>query len=88
MEKIETQFSVYKIDANLFTSVKGIKDKTKEQAAIDIIMYLLAEIKKELYKRDNAEYEEVNVWDVRGIVYKTLHVPEWKGMISGLFNKM
>ena len=24
MEKIETQFSVYKIDANLFTSVKGI----------------------------------------------------------------
>lgn len=88
MEKIETQFSVYKIDANLFTSVKGIKDKTKEQAAIDIIMYLLAEIKKELYKRDNAEYEEVNVCDVRGIVYKTLHVPEWKGMISGLFNKM
>lgn len=88
MEKIETQFSVYKIDANLFTSVKGIKDKTKEQAAIDIIMYLLVEIKKELYKRDNAEYEEVNVCDVRGIVYKTLHVPEWKGMISGLFNKM
>lgn len=88
MEKIETQFSVYKIDANLFTSVKGIKDKTKEQAAIDIIMYLLAEIKKELYKRNNAEYEEVNVCDVRGIVYKTLHVPEWKGMIYGLFNKM
>ena len=53
MEKIETQFSVYKIDANLFTSVKGIKDKTKEQAAIDIILYLLAEIKKELYERDN-----------------------------------
>ena len=51
MEKIETQFSVYKIDANLFTSVKGIKDKKKEQAAIDIIMYLLAEIKKELYKK-------------------------------------
>lgn len=50
MEKIETQFSVYKIDANLITSVKGIKDKTKEQAAIDIIMYLLAEIKKNFIK--------------------------------------
>lgn len=88
MIKQETQFSIYKIDLSLFTSIQGMKEKTEEQRAIDIINFLLTEIKKEVYHRGNAQCEDVNVSDIRGIVYKTVHVPEWKGMMSSLFGKM
>ena len=88
MEKQETQFSVYKIDLGQFMSIEGMKEKTGEQRVVDIINYLITDIKKEITKKENAEYEDINVSDVKGIVYKTINVPAWDGMILGLFNKM
>lgn len=88
MAKHETQFSIYKIDLNQFASIQGMKEKTEGQRAVDIVSYLLTEIKKEVNSRDNAEHEDINISDVKGIVYKTVNIPEWDGMMSGLFDKM
>lgn len=88
MSKQKTQFSIYKIDLDQFASIQGMKEKTREQRAIDIVSYLLTEIKKEVNRRDNAEFEDINISDVKGIVYKTVNIPEWDGMMSGLFEKM
>ncbi len=88
MAKQETQFSVYKIDLGQFMSIGGMKERTGGERVVDIINYLIMDIKKEVTKKENAEYEDINVSDVKGIVYKTINVPAWDGMIFGLFNKM
>lgn len=88
MAKLETQFSIYKIDISLFLSIQGMDKKTPANRAKDILSIILAEIKEEIKKRKDSVYMDIDVDGMRGVVYKTINIPEWDGMISNLITQM
>lgn len=74
-------FSIYKIDLNKFRNIQGFNKK--EKYIENIQNFVITEIKHKLEKRD-AEYADIDTEGVKGIVYKTIHHPEWEELIHKL----
>lgn len=88
MAGLETQFSIYKIDSSLFSDIDGMDRKKPEERISEIIGIILIEIKKELQKKNQPKHLDIDVDGVSGIVYKTINIPDWQGMILDLVSRM
>lgn len=86
--KIDTQFSIYKIDTNKFMSIKGMKKLSKTKQTKEIVNVMLGEIKKNIVKRENSNQKDIDEEGFIGVVYRTINTPDWEGMITNLFGKM
>lgn len=86
--KLDTQFSIYKIDTNKFMSVRGMEKLSATRRTKEIINIMLGEIKQNITKRENSNQMDIKVEGVRGVVYRTINTPDWDGMITNLFGKM
>lgn len=86
--KLDTQFSIYKIDTNKFWSIRGIKELSKTKRTKEVINIMLREIKQNIAKRENSDQKDINSDGFVGIVYRTINIPDWDGMITNLFGQM
>lgn len=86
--KLDTQFSIYKIDTNKFMSIRGIKELPKAERTKEILNIMLGEIKQSIVKRENSNQKDINVEGFVGVVYRTLNTPDWDGMITNLVREM
>lgn len=86
--KVDTQFSIYKIDTNKFVSVRGMEELSTTERTKEIINIMLGEIKQNITKRESSNQKDINVEGFRGVVYRTINTPDWDGMITNLFGKM
>lgn len=76
-------FSIYKIDFQKFSSIQGI-DISSENAANKILDLILVNIKNNINQKEDAAYDEINADGVNGVVYRTIHQPEWNEFINAL----
>lgn len=86
--KLDTQFSIYKIDTNKFLSIRGMKELSITKRTKEILNIMLGEIKQNIVKRENSNQKDINVDGFIGVVYKTINTPDWDGMITHLFGQM
>lgn len=86
--KLDTQFSIYKIDANKFSDVRGMKELSKAKQTKEILNIMLTEIKQNIEKRENSNQKDINVEGFVGVVYRTINTPDWDGMITNLFGQI
>ena len=86
--KIDTQFSIYKIDTNKFMSIRGMQKLSKTKRIKQILNIMLSEIKHNIMKRDNSNQKDINAEGFIGVVYKTINTPAWEGMITNLIEQM
>lgn len=86
--KLDTQFSIYKIDTNKFLSIRGMKELSITKRTKEILNIMLGEIKQNIVKRANSNQKDINVDGFIGVVYKTINTPDWDGMITHLFGQM
>lgn len=86
--KLDTQFSIYKIDTNKFLSIRGMKKLPKTKRTNEILNIMLGEIRQNIAKRENSDQNNINVEGFTGVAYKTVNKPDWDGMITNLFEKM
>lgn len=86
--KLDTQFSIYKIDTNKFLSISGMQKLSKAKRTKEILNIMLSEIRQNIAKRENSDQNNIKVDGFTGVVYKTVNNPDWDGMITNLFEKM
>lgn len=85
MKEAKAQFSIYKINIGRFYDIYG-KENIETTCESDVAR-ILNEIKKEINKKKEADYIDILTKDMKGIIYKTINVPEWHDMIRGLIQK-
>ena len=85
MKEAKAQFSIYKISKGRFYDIYG-KENIETTCENDVAR-ILNEIKKEINKKKEADYIDILTKDMKGIIYKTINVPEWHDMIRGLIQK-
>lgn len=85
MKEAKAQFSIYKINIGRFYDIYG-KENIETTCENDVAR-ILNEIKKEINKKKEADYIDILTKDMKGIIYKTINVPEWHDMIRGLIQK-
>lgn len=85
MKEAKAQFSIYKISIGRFYDIYG-KENIETTCENDVAR-ILNEIKKEINKKKEADYIDILTKDMKGIIYKTINVPEWHDMIRGLIQK-
>ncbi len=88
MTKGVTQFSIYKVDSNIFISVSNIERTTGIKRSNEIISLILTEIKKGLMKKKMYEIFDIDVDGIKGIVYRTINVPDWEHVINNIATQM
>lgn len=86
--KLDTQFSIYKIDTNKFLSIRGMKEMSKTKRIKNILKIMLSEIKQNIVKRENSDYNDINAEGFIGVVYRTVNSPAWDEMIINLYGEM
>ena len=75
--KLDTQFSIYKIDTDKFLSIRGIKEMSMTKRIENILKIMLSEIKQNIVKRENSVYNDFNADGFIGVVYRTVNRPVW-----------
>jgi len=79
--KVDTQFSIYKIDQNKILKSKDINSVKK---ANEVRERLLAEIKELISKKPCSTQRDICMDGFYGVVYQTINIPDWNGMIEAL----
>lgn len=88
MMKLDTQFSIYKIDTNKFLSIRGMKELSTTKRTKEILNVILGEIRHNIEERENSTQKDINIDGFIGVVYRTINTPDWDGMITYLFGQM
>lgn len=88
MMKLDTQFSIYKIDTNKFLSIRGMKELSTTKRTKEILNVMLGEIRHNIEERENSTQKDINIDGFIGVVYRTINTPDWDGMITYLFGQM
>lgn len=86
--KLDTQFSIYKIDTNKFLSIRGMKELSTTKRTKEILNVMLGEIRHNIEERENSTQKDINIDGFIGVVYRTINTPDWDGMITYLFGQM
>lgn len=86
--KLDTQFSIYKIDTNKFLSIRGMKELSTTKRTKEILNVILGEIRHNIEERENSTQKDINIDGFIGVVYRTINTPDWDGMITYLFGQM
>lgn len=86
--KLDTQFSIYKIDTNKFLSIRGMKELSTTKRTKEIFNVMLGEIRHNIEERENSTQKDINIDGFIGVVYRTINTPDWDGMITYLFGQM
>lgn len=86
--KLDTQFSIYKIDTNKFLSIRGMKELSTTKRTKEILNVMLGEKRHNIEERENSTQKDINIDGFIGVVYRTINTPDWDGMITYLFGQM
>ena len=86
--KLDTQFSIYKIDTNKFLDIGEIKKLSKGKRIKEILSIMLNDIKQNIAKRENSDQKDIKVDGFVGVIYRTINTPDWDGMITNLFRQI
>ena len=86
-KKIETQFSIYKVDYE--RAVKYFKDEKNQKidSYDDLEKSIFDNISKEILSRKKNTISYVDNVGFKGVVFKTYHYPSWHGMIDNMMTE-
>ena len=83
----ETQFSIYKIDIDKVHNHFKIKYHSDGKDKFEQTMtILIKDIKKQMESKYKFKYENIEYNDFIGLIFKTMHIPAWKGIAKELLN--
>jgi SPX domain protein involved in polyphosphate accumulation len=82
----ETQFSIYKIDAEKM--IKTFFPDKKTATKSEMLGALLNSLEKILREKNNCEnFSRIKFKGYDGVVFKTLHEPDWKSVLQQMLSK-
>lgn len=84
---VETQYSIYKIDIEKVENVFEIKKKCDDENRYkEIISSLIKDVEQQIKSKNHDKIEKVVYDDFFGLIFRTVHMPVWKGFAKQILN--
>lgn len=84
----DTQFSIYKINQEQFSSIAGMNNYFQDKKIKEIINIMLVDIKQMISKKEESYQDGIKTDGFIGVVYRTVNSQTWDEMITNLMSNM
>lgn len=84
----DTQFSIYKINQEQFSSIAGMNNYFQDKKIKEIINIMLVDIKQMISKKEESYQDDIKTDGFIGVVYRTVNRQTWDEMITNLMSNM